>query len=915
MEKNEKRGIWEKSITAVKILMGVMFVLCILLFIYYGLINKNELPTVDPIRFVERWTVTEQNRNEVTLTVTLPSDIRDNEYFFFETRKDVSIFINGVLRHDYIEKRDVSIPGGVFRRFYMMFPLKESDSGAELEMIRTLIAEDEQIVPKAFISTRFGAFGYMMDRGGLAFILAFVVLLFSTAAFIVSLALGMWYRLEIDMAYGSLGILTVSLWLIADSDMFPFVLGVYHLNGVLANLLSLMIPFAVALYLNTVLRGRYRRIMSCMMIVACINAILWPLLHFTGILSFYHASPIVNIILALLTVGAIAVLMIDAVRGNIREYRYVYIGFFGFFACVVVQLILILLSNSQAVLPMVVGLGFLLVFIIIQQVDVLKRINAEKQHAIDASEAKTRFLASMSHEIRTPINTILGMNEMILRENKDSSIAEYSRSIKTSGKMLLMLVNDVLDFSKIEAGKLEINEKPFLMSEMMKDVLALFRDRANEKGLKLKSMIADKIPNELIGDEFRIRQILVNLISNAIKYTDKGIVTVKLSGEYTEDGFLLGCSVIDTGKGIKKEDIPHLFEAFSRADKDRNSNIEGTGLGLAIVKKIVDSMKGSISVESEYGEGSEFKVTLPLGYSGTELLKDDFVNTGGGAGDEEADCDFTAPEARILAVDDNQANLTIVRLFLKKTGVTLDLCSTGERAVELCRDNKYDLILLDHMMPKPDGIETLHLIRDDEESANRDTKAVVLTANAVAGSRKMYIDEGFADYLTKPLDLIVLQQTVKIMLPKDKVHIKEKQHKNVKEEEILEFPEGGAEHETENSALKVRLTGIEGLDYEAALRHCGGDESFLGEISADIVTECAERADRMRKSLEDKDMKAYAIDAHSVKSSMATIGLAALSERAKKHEFAAKEGNTDFVYEDAEGFLEEYSSICERLKG
>ncbi|MCR5120395.1 MAG: response regulator [Lachnospiraceae bacterium] len=927
MDKNEKKGFLGVCVTAVKILLCVMFAFNAYIFIYYGMINRSEVPGPDPIRFVERWNVDEQDGKVVSLSVTLPTDIRDNEYFFFSTRKDVSVYVNGVLRADYMEKRDVNIPGGAIRRFYLMFPLNENDRGAELEMIRTLISEDEQIVPTAFISTRFGAFAYMMSRGGTAFVLASIVLIFSVVAFIVSVVLRFWYKQEIGMLYGSLTTITIAMWIISGSDMFPFVFGSYHVNTPLYYTFSLMIPFSLALYLNSVQHGRFKRFMPVLMTVACVGGITWPLLHFTGVLSFYSVRNIANVIFVLLAIGTTGILLVDAVKGNAREYFYVYIGFFGFLACCMVELMMLLMTSSGTSVPMVVGLGFLLVFIVIQQVDVLRKINAEKQHAIDISEAKTRFLASMSHEIRTPINSILGMNEMILRENNDGAIGEYSRSIKTSGKMLLMLVNDVLDFSKIEAGKLEINETGFYMSQMMNDVISLVKERADEKGLKLKTMISDKIPNEIISDEFRIRQILVNLINNAIKYTDKGIVTVKLSGKYTEEGFDLSFAVKDTGKGIKKEELPHLFEAFSRADKEQNANIEGTGLGLAIVKSIVDSMKGSVSVDSEYGVGSEFKVTLPVKYAGEELLNDDFMNATRREAPATGECDFSAPEARVLAVDDNQANLTVVKLFLKRTGIKLDLCSSGERAVELCRENEYDLLLLDHMMPKPDGIETLHLIRDDETSKNRETKAIVLTANAVAGSRKMYIDEGFADYLTKPLDAQVLEQTVKIMLPKEKVgkyvpeadtnsSVKTGEEKNTSDDdEILEFPATEESDTAERSELRQKLEEIEGFDYDVALRHCGGEEAFLEEIILDIVSECDERSERMRTSLRDKDLKAYAIDAHSLKSSMATIGFAAFSERAKKHEFAGKEGNAAFIEEDAEGLLKEYADICSKLKG
>ena len=232
-------------------------------------------------------------------------------------------------------------------------------------------------------------------------------------------------------------------------------------------------------------------------------------------------------------------------------------------------------------------------------------------------------------------------------------------------------------------------------------------------------------------------------MNNAVKYTEKGSINLKVGGSYTEDGYMLSLTVKDTGKGIRKEDQEHLFEAFSRADLKTNANIEGTGLGLAIVKSIVDSMNGELGVESEYGVGSEFWVKLPIKYKDKKPIRSDFLERHIEQATEKDECIFTAPDAKILAVDDNQSNLTIVKLFLKRNGIVPDLCSSGTKAIELCKEKKYDLILLDHMMPAPDGIETLHIIREDEASLNKDTKALVLTANAVAGSRDMYLSEGF----------------------------------------------------------------------------------------------------------------------------------------------------------------------------
>lgn len=930
MGKKGNEKLLDMSVITVKVLLCITLSMVAGVFVYYNIVDRHNAAEKERIRFIETWTAIDTEGNEMytgrsvvagksdmkayTITATLPDDIQDNEYLFFNIRKDVEVYINGELRADFYEKRDVRIPGGSIKRFYMSVPLKASDSGAEVKMAGMSAVKDTQIVPESFVTTRYGGLSYLMRNYGLSFLLAAIILIFSIVVFIISIVLRLCYKLKIDMMYGALGIFIISSWIITDSYLFPFVFGVFHVNGIMNYMLCLMIPFALAIYLNSLQRGRYKCSMSIIMIVSAINSIVWPVLHFTGVFPFFKIINIANVIFAMMAVFAIAILIYDAIKGTVKNYKYTFIGFLGFLICCIIELLLLTFVNTINVqLPMVAGLAFMLVFIVIQQVDDLRKINMEKQHAIDISEAKTRFLASMSHEIRTPINAILGMNEMIMRENKDEVVEGYSRSIKSSGKMLLMLVNDVLDFSRIEAGKLEINNARFHMSDMLYDVISICKERADEKSLALSTELKSEIPNEMVSDEFRIRQILVNLINNAVKYTDKGYVKLILGGKYIDDdNYELSIIVKDTGKGIRIEDQEHLFEAFSRVDLKANANIEGTGLGLAIVKSIVDSMKGSVGVNSEYGVGSEFWVKLPMKYKHKELLKSNFMETRVSGDSEVDDCDFTAPDAKILAVDDNRSNLTIFKLFLKRTGIVPDLCNSGTKAVELCRENKYDLIFLDHMMPQPDGIETLHLIRKDEKSLNKDTKAVCLTANAVAGSRQLYMDEGFDDYLTKPLDSSLLEEMVKSMLPAEKVFEK---GASSDDDEIVEFEayDGDEVSEGNKIPLRDRLTAIGGCDFDKALSYCAGEEGLLEEIVVDIAAEASNRIERMQKSLAEGDIKSYQIDAHSIKGSMATIGLQEFSDRAKKHEFAAKENNLDFIRSDSEEFLKMYAEICEKL--
>ena len=363
----------------------------------------------------------------------------------------------------------------------------------------------------------------------------------------------------------------------------------------------------------------------------------------------------------------------------------------------------------------------------------------------------------------------------------------------------------------------------------------------------------------------------------------------------------------DTGRGIREEDQQHLFKAFNRNDLERNRNIEGTGLGLAIVKRITDAMGGSIGVESEYGKGSVFTVTLPQKVTDHSMMPRD-LNTaramemksrkGGG---------FIAPDAVILAVDDNRPTLNIVSAFLKDTQAQVDLCTNGNEALRLCREKRYDLILLDHMMPDPDGIRTLEMIRTDAGSGNRDVPAVVLTANAVAGSREKYLEAGFADYLAKPLDAAKLEETVRKYVPAEKIREKEEE----KAEDVMEFA-ASAPEETQEKADPEKYRAL-GLDPETALMHMGGSGKLLDEVLADLAANARETARGLRECAEKKDLEAYRIAAHSVKGLMATIGATAMSEEAREHEFAARDGNEEFVVEKSKAFADKYEAFCRQF--
>jgi signal transduction histidine kinase/CheY-like chemotaxis protein len=416
--------------------------------------------------------------------------------------------------------------------------------------------------------------------------------------------------------------------------------------------------------------------------------------------------------------------------------------------------------------------------------EALRELNEELEEAnlrlASASEAKSSFLANMSHEIRTPINAVLGMDEMILRECKDKQILEYANDIDSAGHQLLSLVNDVLDFSKIESGKMELHPVEYEMFSIMNDCYNMIYMRAKRKDLKFSIENDPQIPAFLYGDEVRIRQIIMNLLTNAVKYTKDGSVTLKFDFENTdEDNINLIISVKDTGIGISEDDQKYLFDSFKRIDEKTNRNVEGTGLGLSITKKFTDMMGGTIGVDSVLYEGSTFTVTIPqkIADKGTVGHFDERLNKRGETSSSDSDSTdssdkkdkFTAPHARILVVDDVKMNLNVVRLLLKNTGIQIDLAASGDECLKYTLMKRYDVILMDHMMPIMDGIEALHRIREQADGLNTDTPVVALTANALVGAQEMYLSEGFVSYLSKPVKGTDLEECLLKILPEDKI--------------------------------------------------------------------------------------------------------------------------------------------------
>ena len=536
--------------------------------------------------------------------------------------------------------------------------------------------------------------------------------------------------------------------------------------------------------------------------------------------------------------------------------------------------------------------------------DELKATNENLKDAAEAAEAanksKSQFLSNMSHEIRTPINAILGMNEMILRESNDENILEYAENIRSAGNSLLGIVNDILDFSKIEAGKMDIIPVEYSLSSLLNDLVNMVQKRAEDKSLEFHIEVDETLPSELFGDEIRIKQVITNILTNAVKYTEKGGVTLKVGYKKNSNEKILLCvSVKDTGIGIKPEDIKKLFSAFERIEEKRNRTIEGTGLGMNITQRLLEMMGTSLQVASVYGEGSEFWFEIAQKIINNHPIGN-FAETYRHSLSQHKKYKekFTAPNARILVVDDTVMNLTVMKGLLKMTKVRLDTAESGFECLNLVTQTKYDIIFLDHRMPGIDGIETLKRMKTLEGNLNVDTPTISLTANAVSGARKIYLDAGFQDYLTKPIDSSKLEEMMIAYLPKEKV--------------IFNGAGAGDAETDEEEKIPAWLNEISGLDVDEGIKHCGGISSYLDALTVfakSIMSGAKEIAEFYGRN----DIKNYTVKVHALKSSARVVGAKELSERARRLEEAGNAGYVDEIKKFTDGLLELYISFADKL--
>lgn len=755
-----------------------------------------------------------------------------------------------------------------------------------------------------------------MTGNYLDLMIVFTTLLLSVLCIVGGGALRLFYHREVSLEYLGWGTLLAAAWNFSNSAVGQYLIP--EAADYLTFFTTLFLPLPFFLYLNTLQHKRYQKLYRVLVLTVLLETVVLTVLQLTGLCGTAQNVFVILLLLSLYLALMMATILIDLYHRQIRDYLLIALGLTFIWIVCLTRLVPFFLLNRKlrdnALLPF--GLIFLLLLAMINTIHELIQMERQRQQALAASDAKGRFLANMSHEIRTPINAVLGMDTMILRETKEAQIKEYALDIQNAGQSLLALINDILDLSKIESGKLELIGEEYDFSSLIHDIMNMISMKAENKGLTVHLSIEEHLPSRLWGDDVRLRQVLINLMNNAVKYTEQGSVTLSVQGhsDPQTDTVSLTFHVTDTGIGIKQEDISKLFAEFERIEEQRNRNIEGTGLGMSITTQLLDLMKSRLQVESVYGKGSDFYFTLEQKIINAEPIGDLEERIRRQAKDYSYQTMLTAPDAHLLVVDDNAMNRRVFKNLLKATLVQIDEADSGKECLALAHQNHYDLIFLDHMMPDMDGIETLHHLMTDADSPCRSTPVIALTANAVTGAKEMYLREGFHSFLSKPVNPEKLEKMLLDLLPKDKIvpcaSVDGNLDTDILATDNAQSPDPESDHE---------FPEIDGLDWDYAQLHIK-DPELLFETIRDFYRAMDTDHDMLLKFLEQvqnndaEALRQFKVRVHSMKSSAAMIGATSLSGIAKMLEYAARDGRTDILFSVTPYFLEEWKHMKSRLR-
>lgn len=708
-------------------------------------------------------------RNElIVVENTVPYDVEDNIYLCIRSSKqEMQVYVDGKLRQEYSTK-DTRLFGKLSAVAWIFVELDSADAGKTIRMEICSDSSYSGVFHEIYCGEKWDIWGQFFRRYGAELMISFFMIILSVASIVISIVLKICYKKNVDMEYLGWAVLLAAVWILANSVFRQVLFPSLSVISDIAFFMVMLLPIPFMIYMNSIQKGRYEKAYNISIVLDLVDFVVWTLLHICNVVDFTNSIKYMAVFCMISISLVVFTLIRDCFTGHVRQYKLVAMSITMIAVMAVVQMVLYFTWINQFSGSFIaVGLVMVLVISFVNTVKDVLNTEKEKQQAVLSNEAKGKFLANMSHEIRTPINAVLGMDAMILRESTEENVKEYAINIQNAGQTLLSLVNDILDFSKIESGRMEIIPVEYDFSSMIQDAINMIVMKAENKGLEMKVSVDSAIPHRLLGDEVRIRQVLVNLLSNAVKYTKEGSIGLKVTGDVVENEVNLHFAIEDTGIGIKQEDIAKLFTRFERIEEERNRNIEGTGLGISISRQLLKLMDSDLRVKSEYGKGSCFSFRLKQWIVNSEPIGELEERIKHRSPEYRYRESFTAPKAHILVVDDNAMNRKVFTGLLKRTRVKIEEADSGSACLELVGKQHYDLIFLDHMMPQMDGIETLHHMKEMKENLSADTPVIALTANAIQGAREMYLQEGFKEFLAKPIQPDQLEKMIVSLLPEE----------------------------------------------------------------------------------------------------------------------------------------------------
>lgn len=881
---------------------------------HYKLPDGREGDTVIPTKF----SMEDINLSECYyLSNRLPDVNIGMSYYYYARHTTTRIFIDGELRYDTQEANgDVKTWFPMQGAFYCEVPLQAEDSGKEIVIeisggkknYYTYVGDD-------YLGDRGNFVIYMMqsDIGDMLGVITLIVigLILFVLWFVLTFVTKASYN---ECLCLSLFMLSLSLWLCTEVTCVQFFIQKSKVYSVLAYEMLMIIPIPMMLYYTYGYRPKTVKRLG--KIGTLFFMAIWGIAHVLHLAKVVDLSETLPVSQTFLCLGAIYMTVMQIMesvhfifhRSKNRSIFYMF-PLFGTIVLIPVTFFEVWLyltgrDSGKGTIVMVTGFIF---YVLSLTVDSSLKMVSENEKIQRVSKSKSLFLANMSHEIRTPLNAILGFDELLLREAKDEQTREYAIKIHAAGDNLKNIINSILDISKIESGRMEIYSQSYKTIDLLDGLFNNVKSQAEKKGLEVIGEIDENLPEVLVGDEGHLREVIINILSNAVKYTKTGSIRlcVKLAQiSPKKKSCRLYVSVKDTGIGIKPADRERMFEKFERLDTDINNNIEGTGLGMSIIVSLLKAMDSEIHMQSEYGVGSDFYFEIEQGFEGDAVIG----KYEEGKSFEKQDVGilhtFVAPDARILIVDDVPLNLQVEAGILSPLNMQIDLAESGKEAIEKICSEHYDLVLMDHMMPGMDGIEATNRIRqmgherDDDYLIN--LPILALTANAVSGMRDLFLSQGMQDFISKPVESEELMLVIRRWLPKDKI-----KRLSQREVETIQGNEGVKQTE--------EWPEIPGIDLEIAKRYCGKLDMFLSNIRR-FCESIPATEEKIRTYLESGDHENYTITVHGLKSASKVLGAMEISEQARDLEEHAHKGEYEYSCQNTKPLLDSLLQMEHEIK-